>query len=324
MTTDELTTTRQRRWALWWGLSLPWLICWGLLWTVTEVTPDPSVYYLSVNGIASRSVGPDLTGPAVGFERRNGVSAPKPETLGGLRRLHVSWNEGRVREALYPADPRSRIRWQPPFESLSEPEGSEALGALWKTGGGAGGRYLLATVSLLWLLPFPLLWSGFNLWRWVRGGRRTTAESPGSPIRRTWRLIGALALPWGVCLGLLGLLVGLTPDPTPGYGPQRGLETTGLAARLLTDRWPGHPLSVYLCWNVREQYRRLFDKSPGAAPPIDEDLTQWPRAGVLWSPPSGPPPRTAGLVLSLWWLLPVPLLWSGFNLWRGVRRGSDP
>ncbi|MFH5806134.1 hypothetical protein [Alienimonas sp. DA493] len=193
--TDAPLTTGRRTWRLVRTLALPWAVCGGLLWALIGLTPAPSVRCVNAMAIA---IAPAGERAGSGAELGPVLSAaPAATPSGGLPALFICWNGAPIRDSLQVGPTRTkvsdferranRLRDRlahlrdplaprrpapppplPPKTPLAACVGSEALGAFWRAGGEPGDRYLLATVSLWWLIPFPLLWSGFNLWRWVR------------------------------------------------------------------------------------------------------------------------------------------------------------
>ncbi|MFH5806319.1 hypothetical protein [Alienimonas sp. DA493] len=144
-------------------------------------------------------------------------------------------------------------------------------------------------------------------------------ETPPTTARRTWALTWRLALPWVVCGGLLWALVGLTPEPIEyswtGYFPgvYRGQSLDGgLAAGIENRRISPHPIRLAVGWSSDG-----YNDSPGRG-------TDWSseRFGFAFASDRHDGEWLWCGWLSLWWLLPLPLLWSAFNLWRWVRRGN--
>ncbi|MFH5806317.1 hypothetical protein [Alienimonas sp. DA493] len=140
--------------------------------------------------------------------------------------------------------------------------------------------------------------------------------------RRVWALAWRLALPWVVCGGLLWALVALTPDPNRQPFLDHASRSTGLAVKAATQGVPDwHPVLIVAEWNSRA--RSEWPAPIGEPPTSEPSYGGWESGAIGWvwgSAPSGT--YLVGLV-SVWWLPPFPLLWSGVNLWRWVRRGSE-
>ncbi|MFH5806318.1 hypothetical protein [Alienimonas sp. DA493] len=191
----ELPNTAGRRvWALAWRLALPWVVCGGLLWALVGMTPRPAIYCPDGASLALSPQTGRETGLEAAFDHPGTafVPAPGPPVVPPLL---LSWNVAPLRESLTPKPPsqflpemerlRDRLRdplaprrravparRPEPAKTFTGGGGPVTLGAFWRTGGDPGNRYLLATVSPVWLLPLPLVWTAFNLWRWFRPGRQ--------------------------------------------------------------------------------------------------------------------------------------------------------
>ncbi|MFH5806316.1 hypothetical protein [Alienimonas sp. DA493] len=150
-------------------------------------------------------------------------------------------------------------------------------------------------------------------------------DAPTTTGRRTWRLVRTLALPWVVCGGLLWALCSLTPDPKAGWvrgGDPENWGTRGLSARWTTDSLVVgdlHPAAAAVVWNERGLERFLAD---GGTSGVKHRVAGWPAFKLAVWFDRGADGSFWAAVVGLWWLLPVPLIWSAFNLWRWVRRGS--
>ncbi|WP_171187079.1 hypothetical protein [Alienimonas chondri] len=137
---------------------------------------------------------------------------------------------------------------------------------------------------------------------------------PTTTGRRTWRLLRTLALPWIVCGAALWALVGLTPDPARRI-PNRDLASTGLVVSLSTDEpFTANPADLIAIWNTQAWIKHYYEDVDRA--PVKGTAT----LGVLWSAGASSPGKFLMARVGLWWLIPFPLLWSGFHLWRWVRR----
>jgi len=137
---------------------------------------------------------------------------------------------------------------------------------------------------------------------------------PTTTARRMRRLLGTLALPWVVCGGPLWAAVWATaPDVTPDGGVVIG---RGVQVEVISPggRLPWLRVQKNLLGEVRSNMVG-FDEPPG--PPVAGRLP-----GLSWVSGDSSVGRWMRLDASLRSLLPIPLLWSGFNLWRWFRRSA--
>ena len=150
-----------------------------------------------------------------------------------------------------------------------------------------------------------------------RSDEPVTTDAPSTAAARLRHLCVTLALPWLVCGGLLWTLVRLTPEPYRIWDMHVAYPPPGLLVGFGSDIGTARVFEpsrteLVLGWNMHV-----------LAHP-DTEWTEWDgrRSGVIAYTFRSPSGGSAFAAIRAWWLLPAPLLWTGFNLWRWVR-GTD-
>ena len=149
---DSPATTGDRLRRLMISLALPWLACGGLLWALVGLTPRPCFIWETF---------PERPAPGLTAEFGPALSTAGP--FGGPRHeLSVGWN--------------THVLGHPNLEWTER--GARSAGFVVVSARSPLGRSELLAVRVWWLLPAPLLWTGINLWQWVRQAK-PPATGPG-------------------------------------------------------------------------------------------------------------------------------------------------
>ena len=151
----------------------------------------------------------------------------------------------------------------------------------------------------------------------------TGPDAPAPTTARRMRsLLVALGLPWVVCGGGLWAVVACTPGVSDWAPPEKQDLTSGLSFTWFDTRgFSFHPRTLRIDWNPAGYQDRLYESfGGGGGRSMPEPTFNFPNAGIGLMAGDAPAGRWAALGISCWWLVPFPLLWSGFNLWRWTRR----